>query len=564
MAYEVLARKYRPQTFDEVVGQKLVTDTLKNAILQDRVAHGYLFSGARGVGKTTTARILAKALNCAQGPTVTPCGECDSCREIASSSAIDVLEIDAASNRGIDEIRELRESARYLPSRDRRKVFIIDEVHMLTPEAFNALLKTLEEPPESVLFILATTEAHKIPTTILSRCQHFAFRLVDYREILGELERIAQEEQIQSDAASLGLIARAAAGSLRDGLSLLDQAIAYSGQQLDEESLRRLLGAVPDQILEELMRGVHASDAARVLEGVERLIRQGFEIQQLTAELTRFIRNLMVVRVCGPDPQLLPLPEESLSRLKELAAAYGPEDLSRFLQIMLRTQAEVRYALEPRFHLELALMKLVHAQRLEPLENLLVELGKGATKTASKPAAPGSAAKPAPTAEVDKPPLPVRARPDVAVGASEPELRHSPARTPPPTLLRGADAQPLALIRDRVQARSKLLSNFLEHNLVGWRLQDGQARFTFSEEVRWALDILTEHENRELLRSICSEVLGQPVQISVSVEESGNAPADEGRVRLSPRERAERDPRVRAVIERFKGAWLGTRDLSQE
>ena len=564
MAYEVLARKYRPQTFDEVVGQKLVTDTLKNAILQDRVAHGYLFSGARGVGKTTTARILAKALNCAQGPTVTPCGECDSCREIASSSAIDVLEIDAASNRGIDEIRELRESARYLPSRDRRKVFIIDEVHMLTPEAFNALLKTLEEPPESVLFILATTEAHKIPTTILSRCQHFAFWLVDYREILGELERIAQEEQIQSDAASLGLIARAAAGSLRDGLSLLDQAIAYSGQQLDEESLRQLLGAVPDQILEELMRGVHASDAARVLEGVERLIWQGFEIQQLTAELTRFIRNLMVVRVCGPDPQLLPLPEESLSRLKELAAAFGPEDLSRFLQIMLRTQAEVRYALEPRFHLELALMKLVHAQRLEPLENLLVELGKGATKTASKPAAPGSAAKSAPGAGVDKPPLPVSARPDVAVTASEPELRHSPARTPPPTLLRGEDAQPLALIRDRVQARSKLLSNFLEHNLVGWRLQDGQARFTFSEEVRWALDILTEHETRELLRSICSEVLGQPVQISVSVEESGNAPADEGRVRLSPRERAERDPRVRAVIERFKGAWLGTRDLSQE
>ena len=564
MAYEVLARKYRPQTFDEVVGQKLVTDTLKNAILQDRVAHGYLFSGARGVGKTTTARILAKALNCAQGPTVTPCGECDSCREIASSSAIDVLEIDAASNRGIDEIRELRESARYLPSRDRRKVFIIDEVHMLTPEAFNALLKTLEEPPESVLFILATTEAHKIPTTILSRCQHFAFRLVDYREILGELERIAREEQIQSDAASLGLIARAAAGSLRDGLSLLDQAIAYSGQQLDEESLRRLLGAVPDQVLEELMRGVHASDAARVLEGVERLIRQGFEIQQLTSELTRFIRNLMVARVCGPDPQLLPLPEESLSRLKELAAAYGPEDLSRFLQIMLRTQAEVRFSLEPRFHLELALMKLVHAQRLEPLENLLVELGEGATKAGSKPAAPGPVAKPSPSAGVDKPPLPVTARPDVTVAASEPEVRHAPPRTPPPTLLRGADAQPLALIRDRVQARSKLLSNFLEHNLVGWRLQDGQARFTFSEEVRWALDILAEHENRELLRSICSEVLGQPVQVSVSVEEPGNAPADEGRVRLSPRERAERDPRVRAVIERFKGAWLGTRDLSQE
>ena len=560
MAYEVLARKYRPQSFDEVVGQKLVTDTLKNAISQERVAHGYLFSGARGVGKTTTARILAKALNCAQGPTVTPCGECDSCREIAASNAVDVLEIDAASNRGIDEIRELRENVRYLPSRDRRKVFIIDEVHMLTPEAFNALLKTLEEPPESVLFILATTEAHKIPTTILSRCQHFAFRLVDYREILGELERVAGKEGIQSDGASLGLIAQAAAGSLRDGLSLLDQAIAYSGKEINEESVRRLLGAVPDQTLEELMRGVHAVDAARVLEGVERLIRQGFEIQQLVAELTRFIRNLMVARVCGPDPQLLPLPEESLSRLKELAAVYSGEDLSRFLQIMLRTQAEVRYSLEPRFHLELALMKLVHAQRLEPLENLLAELGEGRAGAGSKRGSASPVLRPAPRAGADKAPLPATARPEAGALISEPEVRH----TPPPAPLPRADAQPLTLIRDRVQGRSKLLSNFLEHNLVGWRLQDGQARFTFSEEVRWALDILTEHENRELLRSICSDVLGRPVQVSVAVEERRGAQAAAGPENSSPRERAERDPLVRAVMERFKGAWLGAQDLSQE
>ncbi len=562
MAYEVLARKYRPQKFDEVVGQKLVTDTLKNAITRERVAHGYLFSGARGVGKTSMARILAKALNCAQGPTITPCGECDPCHEISSSRAVDVLEIDAASNRGIDEIRELRESVRYLPSRDRQKIFIIDEVHMLTPEAFNALLKTLEEPPESVLFILATTEAHKIPTTILSRCQHFAFRLVNYQQILGELQRVAREEGVESDPASLGLIAQAAAGSLRDGLSLLDQAIAFSGKELKEESLRQLLGAVPNQILEEIMHAVYAGDAARVLELVERLIQQGFEIQQLATELTRYIRNLMVARTCGADSKLLPLPEESMLRLKELAAAHGSEDLSRFLQIMLRAQADIRYALEPRFHLELALMKLLHAQRLEPLETLLAELTKGKGATGPKSTPTNAASRSAFGSRVEKSPLSGDVKQDTAISASEPDAARGLTSTPPAEPSTFKDAQPLTLIRDRVQDHSKLLGNFLEHNLVGWRLQDGQACFTFSEEVRWALDILTEHGNRELLRTICSEVLGKPVQISVSVEESENVEVSQNSMQLSSRERAELDPRVRAVMKRFKGTWLGTRDLS--
>src|SRR5437016_10343149 len=250
MSYQVIARKYRPQRFEEVVGQRLITETLKNAILHDRVAHGYIFSGARGVGKTTTARILAKALNCTgdkenqgptvrpdslgqTGPTVTPCGACPSCLEIAAASSVDVLEIDAASNRGIDEIRELRETVRYLPARDRYKVFIIDEVHMLTTEAFNALLKTLEEPPPRSLFILATTEPHKLPTTIQSRCQHFAFRLLDYAEIYAELERISAAEKIRADEKALSAIAQAAEGSLRDALSILDQMIAACGDHLD-------------------------------------------------------------------------------------------------------------------------------------------------------------------------------------------------------------------------------------------------------------------------------------------------------------------------------------------
>src|SRR5574340_54059 len=226
MSYQVIARKYRPQFFDDVAGQRLITDTLKNAVVKQRVAHGYIFSGARGVGKTTTARILAKSLNCIKGPTVTPCGECPSCQEIAAGNSVDVLEIDAASNRGIDEIRELRETVRYLPARDRYKVFIIDEVHMLTTEAFNALLKTLEEPPPRSLFILATTEPHKLPSTIQSRCQHFAFRLLDYAEIYAQLERICAAEKIQANDQALSAIAQAAEGSLRDALSILDQVIA--------------------------------------------------------------------------------------------------------------------------------------------------------------------------------------------------------------------------------------------------------------------------------------------------------------------------------------------------
>jgi len=309
MSYQVIARKYRPQAFEEVVGQPLVTETLKNAILQQRVAHGYIFSGARGVGKTTTARILAKALNCVQGPTVTPDGVCDSCREITAGNSVDVLEIDAASNRGIDEIRELRETVRYLPSRDRYKVFIIDEVHMLTTEAFNALLKTLEEPPERSLFILATTEPHKLPPTIQSRCQHFAFRLLDYSEIYSQLQRIATAENIQADELALAPIAQAAEGSLRDALSLLDQVIAACGNTLDENRVRQLLGVVPGRFMREVVETVHAGDARRVLDLVAQLTTEGYELAHFSGQLSSTIRDLMVARSCGADSPLLQVPK---------------------------------------------------------------------------------------------------------------------------------------------------------------------------------------------------------------------------------------------------------------
>src|SRR5437773_866003 len=377
MSYQVIARKYRPQIFDEVVGQRLITDTLKNAITQNRVAHGYIFSGGRGVGKTTTARILAKALNCVHGPTVTPCGECDACRDIteARDGSFYIREIDAASNRGIEQIRAVADNTIYGPAQARGyNIYIIDEVHMLTTEAFNALLKTLEEPPPRSLFILATTEPHKLPTTIQSRCQHFAFRLLDYAEIYSELERISAAEKIRADEKALSAIAQAAEGSLRDALSILDQMIAACGDHLDDARVRQLLGVVPASFMRELVQAIHTGDGRQALEQVNRLAAEGYELGHFCGELTRYVRNLMIARSCGAESPLLQAPTDERQALGELAGLFSEEDLSRFFQILLRTEAELRYSLQPRFHLELGLMKLVHARKLESLEGLLSEL----------------------------------------------------------------------------------------------------------------------------------------------------------------------------------------------
>src|SRR5215472_15374387 len=374
MSYQVLARKYRPQRFSEVIGQEHVTRTLKNAIEQQRIAHGYIFSGHRGIGKTTIARILAMALNCRtfDRPTSEPCGHCDSCVEIRAGNSVDVIEIDAATNRGIDEIRELREAARYLPARDRYKIYILDEAHQITDAAFNALLKTLEEPPAHVVFMLATTQPEDIPQTIRSRCQHFSFRAVRFEQIVAQLRALCAREKIAAnDDDALALLAEAGDGSMRDALSLLDQAIASSEGRLSAESVRQLIGVAPSSVLEGIMQEVSRSDSHAILEITDRLLNEGQNPVHFARQLVRFLRNAIVAKVSGAQSSVLQISSDERARVVRIAELFSEEDLARHLQIMLRTHAEVGYRQEQRFHLELGLLKLAHAQRLLPLEQLL-------------------------------------------------------------------------------------------------------------------------------------------------------------------------------------------------
>ena len=392
MSYTVLARKYRPQKFSEVIGQEHVTRTLQNALEQGRTAHGYIFSGHRGIGKTTVARILAAALNCRSSdkPVAEPCGICESCTEIRAGNAGDVIEIDAATNRGIDEIRELREAARYRPARDRFKIYILDEAHQITDAAFNALLKTLEEPPDHIVFMLATTQPEDIPQTIRSRCQHFSFRAVKFEDIVGQLRDLTFREKIEADDDALALLAEAGDGSMRDALSILDQAIASSAGKITADSVRNLVGAAPAHILEEVMRAVARGASEEVLRQVDHLISEGHSPTHFARQMVRFLRNATVAKIAGKESSLLQISSEERARVERVAELFGEEDLTRHLQIMLRTHGELGYKQEQRFHLELGLLKMAHAQRLLPIEQLLSDVAGApnvAGASASRPAA---------------------------------------------------------------------------------------------------------------------------------------------------------------------------------
>lgn len=412
MAYQVLARKYRPQRFADVAGQDHVTVTLMNALTQGRIAHGYIFSGHRGIGKTTIARILAMALNCRNAigssarPTAEPCEVCDSCTEIRAGNSVDVIEIDAATNRGIDEIRELRDAARYRPARDKYKIYILDEAHQITDAAFNALLKTLEEPPEHIVFMMATTQPEDIPQTVRSRCQHFSFHAVKLVDILAQIRGIATAENVEADEAALALLAEAGDGSMRDALSIMDQAIASAPVEdgrprLEATQIRELMGTVPNAVFERILEAVDANRSADVITVANELLDAGNSPAQLARQCVRYLRNCLIAKIAdigadgsgsdGAASELLQISADEQRRAARSAALFTEEELTRFLQVMLRTFDELGYRQEQRFHFELGLLKLVHLRRLLPVEEVLsrfpVPGGPGRSTETPKPRA---------------------------------------------------------------------------------------------------------------------------------------------------------------------------------
>jgi DNA polymerase-3 subunit gamma/tau len=419
--YQVIARKYRPQSFDDVLNQDHIKTTLRNAIDQNRIAHGYIFSGQRGTGKTTTARILARCLNCQQGPTDKPCGVCASCLEITAGGSPDVIEIDAASNRGINEMRELRENVRYQPARDRYKIFIVDEAHQITNEAFNALLKTIEEPPEWAVFILCTTESHKIPATIASRCQHFSFRSVDFNDLIVRMHEICVQEGIEADDEALAVIAQSGEGSVRDSLSALDQAIACCGNKLEAAAVRALLGAFGLDAMSQVTTALPNQDGGAMLALVDELERNGGSPQHFSRELSRYLRNLLVTKIAGGDSRLIAASQAERVEMTRIAAAFGEEDLTRYLQLSLDLFRDLQFSLQPRFHLEIGLLKMVQAGKLFSVEEALASLP------------PHAAAPPRPI----PPPTPAAPPPPVRTGPSPFEMDRAkkiPPPAPPPSV----------------------------------------------------------------------------------------------------------------------------------
>ncbi len=529
MSYQVIARKWRPQRFSEVVGQQHVTATLENAIKHNRVAHAYIFSGARGVGKTTTARILAKALNCAKGPTVEPCNECDSCREIAAGTSLDVIEVDAASNRGIDQIRELREMVRYAPASSRYKVVILDEAHMLTDEASNALLKTLEEPPDKVIFVLATTQPEDLLETIRSRAQHFHFRALTFSEIVGALERIAQKEGLSIDSGALAVLARAAEGSLRDALSLLEQARAYCGATITDPQVRELLGVVPEELLDQLVEAVQARSAERVLALVHTFLAEGRNLQHFCREAIRHFRNLLIARVCGADSDLIAAPPDQRLRLARAAEAFTEEDLTRYFQILLATDDDLRRKPDPRLHLEMGLLRLVNAARLAP--------------HAAAPAANME------TASVDSAPARGETSTRVPVPASPPSMVAAAAGA-----FSGLEEAQVRAIKAAILSQQKFLGELVEH-VTRWELEGSEMRLIFPTESRALAEMLQARDPMEKLRTISSQVVGQPLRVCVRLEAVPAMGVAGKGMRSSPelRARFEEDPIVRAMLERFGG-----------
>lgn len=613
MSYQVLARKYRPQKFSDVIGQDHVTRTLKHAIEQQRIAHGYIFSGHRGIGKTTIARILAMALNCrkSEAPTPEPCGGCESCTEIRAGNAVDVIEIDAATNRGIDEIRELREGARYRPARDRYKIYILDEAHQITDAAFNALLKTLEEPPPHIVFMMATTQPEDIPQTIRSRCQHFSFHAVKFDDIVGQLKDIARQEKIKIDDDAVAVLAEAGDGSMRDALSIMDQAIAGVGAAITVEHVRGLVGTVSTEVLEAVLMSVGRNSSEEVLRTLDKLISEGQSPSHFIKQLVRFLRNAVVAKVSGRDSSLLQISSDERTRVFRLAEQFSEEDLARFMQIALRTHDDLGYKHEQRFHLELGLLKMVHAQRLLPIEQLLSQ-----QSVASAPSSPARSTPPpmrtepvrsAASAPAVSPFDADRARkgrsgPEMSSGISsgsgggstavaetsaknviatavaaavvaEAQARASLNQAPAEAAPVSTPEMPVASMRTDVDALRKAVIAELEatnQGMLAGMLDTGEWSLTGNElsikvaKSETMIDMSFGPEPKKMVAAAATRAAGRPLKVTVASGGNGSAaPSHRSTVRAgggsstSARNRAAEDPLVQYMQEKF-GAEIRT------
>jgi DNA polymerase III subunit gamma/tau len=541
--YQVIARKYRPQTFAELIGQEHVRTTIENAISQKRIAHGYIFSGQRGTGKTTVARILARCLNCIQGPTATPCGVCASCLEIAGGNSPDVIEIDAASNRGINEMRELRENVRYRPARDRYKVFIIDEAHQITNEAFNALLKTLEEPPEWAVFVLCTTEVHKIPTTIASRCQQFSFRSVDFAEVMKRMEEICAKEGIEADPEVLSVLAQAGEGSVRDSLSALDQAIACCGSKLNAADVRGMLGLFSLDSLGEVTDALNREDSRKMLDLVMELERNGRSLQHFCRELARYFRNLLVSKVAGANTRLIAASAREQERLAEVASGFSEDDLTRYLQVTLDLFKDLQSSLQPRLHLEIGLLRLIQAGKLVPIEEALADLGGGGQETGGRSRkAEGGGQK----AE--------GGRQKAESRRQEAAASHQPTATgqPPVTSNQPPITPPAGPWRERLhtallEAGMQFTADAVEHSQV--TESNGELQFVTPEEFGLAM-------NEKDILKVMQKIAGRPMRVKIALGKPVAAAAPLVKPKDDVSERALAHPEVQRFQELFPDAQV--------
>ncbi len=519
MDYQVSARKHRPMSFAEVTGQAHVVRTLTNALTSGRTAHAYLFSGMRGVGKTTMARILAKALNCEKGPTPTPCLTCASCREIGAGTSFDVMEIDGASSNSVDDVREMRETIKTAPARGRYRVYIIDEVHMLSTAAFNALLKTLEEPPGHVVFVFATTESHKIPQTILSRCQHFTFRRIPRRDIIDTLKRVAVAEGIVIDERSLGALARASEGSLRDALSLLDQAVAFGGKRVASEDLVTLLGSVPHELLRAVLEAVLARDAAGALRSLAAVQDYGCDVRQFCGEIMEHVRNLLVAKVVADAGDLIELGPEEQAEVQADAARLTLDHIQELFRVFLQAEDGIRTSQHPWFVVEMAVVRACRVGSEQPGTPLPA---RSAAKAASPPpqsatSSVASAAPPAPKAAAPKamPPSP----------SERPQESEQVAQSPTvPSSLQAGSPESATLdwvaVVTRVQAERPNIGVFLEESaLVSF--SGDVVTIGFPASASTAMRMVQQRGAQQAIEDACSALAGRRIRVRVTVLDGG-------------------------------------------